>query len=81
MEKNGLESKEVMKVDAQWNGENSQTTLRVQDVRLLPSNAESANVRPVVQTSDKGAPSNPWQYAPPPQVPIDAFEAKCMACP
>ena len=72
---------EVQKVDVQWNGDNSQATLRVQDVRLHRTNAHSACVGTVLQTSDKGAPHNPWQSAPPPEVPIDAYEAKCMACP
>ena len=72
-------STEIEKVDVQWDGECSQTTVQVEDLRLHPSNAESASayVRPVVQT-----PAQPQQYAPPPQpqVPMD-FEAMCEACP
>ena len=45
-------STEIEKVDVQWDGECSQTTVQVEDLRLHPSNAESASayVRPVVQT-------------------------------
>ena len=72
-EKDGRQTAEVYEVEVQWDGECSQSTLPVEHVRLRPSPEHPPVLRP-------------WPVPPfvaeavAPEVPLDSFEATCMAC-
>ena len=72
-EKDGLQTAEVYEVEVQWDGECSQSRLPVEQVRLRPWPEHPPVLRP-------------WPVPPfvaeaaAPEVPLDSFEATCMAC-